>query len=313
MRSVAHPRTFRFGVQARGIGPRQEWLDTVRRVEDNGYSTFLVLDHFVRGLDPIAALGAAAVATTSLRLGSMVFDNDFRHPAVLAKAAATIDVLSGGRFELGLGAGWLREEYQQTGIPFDPPGVRIDRMIEAVHFLKRAFVEDEVTFSGEHYSATNLVMQPKVVQQPYPPILIGGGSKRILTVAGQEADIVGLTTRALPDGSKDTKDMTAAATRRKVEWVREAAGRRFDDIELTIMVSNVVVTEDRVAAADRLAVDMHVCPEEVLASPQVLIGTIDEMVEDLRGRREELDLSYFVILEGDMEKLAPVVARLAGQ
>lgn len=166
---VAHPRTFRFGVQGRGMGPRQEWLDTVRRVEDLGYSAFLVIDHFVRGLDPVAALGAAAFATTSLRLGSMVFDNDFRHPAVLAKAAATIDVLSGGRLELGLGAGWLREEYEQTGIPFDPAGVRIDRMIEAVQFLKRVFVEDEVTFSGKHYSMMNLVMPPKPVQQPYPP------------------------------------------------------------------------------------------------------------------------------------------------
>jgi probable F420-dependent oxidoreductase len=310
---VAHPRSFRFGVQGRGMGPRQEWLDTVRRVEDAGYSTFLVLDHFVRGLDPVAALGAAAIATTSLRLGSMVFDNDFRHPAVLAKAAATIDVLSGGRLELGLGAGWLREEYEQTGIPFDPPGGRIDRMIEAVHFLKRVFVEDEVTFSEKYYSTASLVMPPKPVQQPHPPILIGGGSRRILSVAGQEADIVGLTTRALPDGSKDAGDMTNAATRRKIEWVREAAGERFDDIELTIMVSNVIVTDDREAAADRLAAEIDVSPEDVLASPQVLIGTVDEMVEDLQRRREEFGLSYFVVVEGDMEKLAPVVARLAGK
>lgn len=310
---MVHPRTFRFGVQGRNMGPRQEWLDTVRRVEDTGYSTYLVLDHFVRGLDPVAALGAAAIATTSLRLGSMVFDNDFRHPAVLAKAAATIDVLSGGRLELGLGAGWLREEYDQTGIPFDPPGVRIDRMIEAVHFLKRVFVEDEMTFSGEHYSATNLVMPPKPVQKPYPPMVIGGGSKRILSVAGREADIVGLTTRALPDGSKDMTDMTAAATHRKIGWVREAAGERFDDIELTIMVSDVVVTDDRSAEAKRLAAAMNVSPDDVLASPQVLIGTSDEMVEDLQRRRDEFGISYFVVLDSNMEKVAPVVSRLAGQ
>ena len=243
----------------------------------------------------------------------MVFDNDFRHPAVLAKAAATIDVLSGRRLELGLGAGWLREEYEQTGIPFDPAGVRIDRMIEAVHFLKRVFVEDEVTFSGEHYSMTNLVMPLKPVQQPCPPILIGGGSKRVLSVAGREADIVGLTTRALPDGSKDTADMMEAATPRKIEWVREAAGGRFDDLELTIMVSNVVVTDDRMTTAHRIAADMHVSPKEVLASPQVLVGTKDEMVEDLQRRREAYGLSYFVVLESHMEELAPVVAGLAGE
>ena len=310
---MAHPRLFRFGVQGRGMGPREAWLETLRRVEGTGYSTFLVLDHFVRGLDPIAALGAAATATSSLRLGSMVFDNDFRHPAVLAKAMATIDVLSGGRLEIGLGAGWLREEYDQTGIPFDPPGVRIDRMVEAVHLMKRIFTEDEVTFSGKHYSTTNLVMPPKPVQQPYPPIVIGGGSKRILSVAGREADIVGITTRALPDGSKDTTDMIAAAATRKVNWVREAAGERFDDLELTIMVSDVIVTGNRQAAADRLAAELNVSAEDVLDSPHLLIGTIEEMVADLQRRRHQFGISYFVVVESNMEKLAPVVARLSGQ
>jgi probable F420-dependent oxidoreductase len=295
------------------MGPRDAWLTTLRRVEDAGYSTFLVLDHFVRGLDPIAALGAAATATETLRLGSMVMDNDFRHPAVLAKAMATIDVLSAGRMEIGIGAGWLREEYKQTGIPFDPAGVRIERMVEAVHLMKRVFVEDSVTFAGEHYTTTNLVMPPKPVQQPWPPIVIGGGSKRILTVAGQEADIVGLTTRALPDGSKDNADMTATSATRKVSWVREAAGDRFDDLELTIMVSDVVVTDDRHAAADRLAAGLGVSGSDVLESPHLLIGTIDEMVETLQRRREVFGISYYVVVEGNMEKLAPVVSQLAGQ
>jgi probable F420-dependent oxidoreductase len=295
------------------MGPRDAWLTTLRRVEDAGYSTFLVLDHFVRGLDPIAALGAAATATETLRLGSMVMDNDFRHPAVLAKAMATIDVLSAGRLEIGIGAGWLREEYEQTGIPFDPPGVRIERMVEAVHLMKRVFVEDSVTFAGEYYTTRNLVMPPKPVQQPWPPIVIGGGSKRILTVAGQEADIVGLTTRALPDGSKDNADMTATSATRKVSWVREAAGDRFDDLELTIMVSDVVVTDDRHAAADRLAAGLGVSGSDVLESPHLLIGTIDEMVETLQRRREVFGISYYVVVEGNMEKLAPVVSQLAGQ
>jgi probable F420-dependent oxidoreductase len=295
------------------MGPRDAWLTTLRRVEDAGYSTFLVLDHFVRGLDPIAALGAAATATETLRLGSMVMDNDFRHPAVLAKAMATIDVLSAGRMEIGIGAGWLREEYKQTGIPFDPAGVRIERMVEAVHLMKRVFVEDSVTFAGEHYTTTNLVMPPKPVQQPWPPIVIGGGSKRILTAAGQVAAIVGLTTRALPDGSKDNADMTATSATRKVSWVREAAGDRFDDLELTIMVSDVVVTDDRHAAADRLAAGLGVSGSDVLESPHLLIGTIDEMVETLQRRREVFGISYYVVVEGNMEKLAPVVSQLAGQ
>ena len=267
----------------------------------------------MRGLDPVAALGAAAMATTSLRLGSMVFDNDFRHPAVLAKAAASIDVLSGGRLELGLGAGWLREEYEQTGIPFDPPGIRIDRMVEAVHLMKRIFTESAVTFCGEHYSTTGLVTPPKPVQQPWPPIVIGGGSRRILSVAAREADIVGMTTRALPDGSKDTADMTVDATNRKIGWIRDAAGGRFDELELTVMVSDVIVTDDRGTAADRLAADLGVTAEEVLGSPHLLIGTLDEMVEDLQRRREMFGISYFVVIEGNMEKLAPVVSRLAGQ
>jgi probable F420-dependent oxidoreductase len=309
---MAHPRAFRFGVQGRNMGPRQAWLDSVRRVEDAGFSTYLALDHFVRGLDPVAALGAAAIATSTLRLGSMVFDNDFRHPAVLAKAAATIDVLSDGRLELGIGAGWLREEYEQTGIPFDPPGVRIDRMIEAVQFLKRVWVEDQVSFTGQHYTMTDLKMPPKPVQRPHPPLVIGGGSKRILSVAGREADIVGLTTRALPDGRKDVADMTAEAVHRKIGWVREAAAERFADLELTMMVSDVVVTGDRMAAADRLAAAIGVTAAEVLASPLVLIGSVDSMVEDLQRRREEFGLSYIVVLDTNMEKLAPVVARLAG-
>jgi probable F420-dependent oxidoreductase len=186
-------------------------------------------------------------------------------------------------------------------------------MVEAVHLMKRVFVEDSVTFAGEHYTTTNLVMPPKPVQQPWPPIVIGGGSKRILTVAGQEADIVGLTTRALPDGSKDNADMTATSATRKVSWVREAAGDRFDDLELTIMVSDVVVTDDRHAAADRLAAGLGVSGSDVLESPHLLIGTIDEMVETLQRRREVFGISYYVVVEGNMEKLAPVVSQLAGQ
>ena len=306
------PRPFRFGLQGRSVGPRDEWLAMVRRAEALGFGSFLALDHLVRGLDPVASLMAAAMAT-NLRVGSFVFDNDFRHPALLAKAAASLDVLSDGRLELGIGAGWLREEYDQTGIPFDPPGVRIARMTEAVQLLRRIFTEEHpVSFAGEHYTVTDLVCPPRPVQRPHPPFIIGGGSRRILSVAGREADIVGITTRALPDGAKDTADLTAAATDQKIAWVREAAGDRFADIEFNIIVGDVIPTDHGRAAADALATRYGVGPDDILASPQVLIGSPDEMVERLQERRARFGFSYIVVTEPNMDALAPVVARLAG-
>jgi probable F420-dependent oxidoreductase len=306
-------RPFRFGVQGRSTGPRDEWLAMVRRVEALGYSSYLALDHFVRGLDPVASLMAAAMATTNLRIAGFVFDNDFRHPALLAKAAATLDVLSGGRLELGIGAGWLKEEYDQTGIPFDPAGVRIARLEEAIRLLKRIFSEEHpVSFAGDHYTVTDLICPPHPVQRPHPPFIVGGGSRRILSVAAREADIVGITTRARPDGLKDTTDLTAAATAQKIAWIREAAGERFDEIELNAVVSDVVVTDDRRRTAERLAARDGVSPEEVLASPLLLIGSVEDMVEQLQERRERFGISYVVVTEPNLEKLAPVVARLAG-
>ena len=310
---MVRQRPFRFGIQGRSTGPRDEWLATVRRIEALGYASYLALDHFVRGLDPVASLMAAAMATTTLRVGSFVFDNDFRHPALLAKAAASLDVLSGGRFELGIGGGWLREEYDQTGIPFDPAGVRIERMTEAVRLLKRIFGEEHpVSFAGEHYTVTGLVCPPRPVQQPHPPILIGGGSRRILSVAAREADIVGITTRARADGAKDTADLTAEATAQKISWIRDAAGERFDDLELNVVVGDVIVTDDGRGAAERLADQYAVTPEEILASPLVLLGSVDAMVERLQERRERYGFSYVVATEPKIDALAPVVARLAG-
>ena len=310
---MSHPRPFRFGLQGRTTGPRDEWIAMVRRVEEMGFSSYLALDHFVRGLDPTASLMAAAMVSDRLRIGTLLFDNDFRHPAVLAKAAASLDVLSGGRLELGIGAGWLKEEYDQTGIPFDSAGVRIERMVEAVHLIKRIFTEEHpISFAGRHYTVTDLICPPHPVQKPHPPIIIGGGSKRILTVAAQEADIVGITTRARPDGSKDTADNTADLTVEKISWIRDAAGERFDQIELNVIISDVVVTDDRAAAAETIAAQHGTTPAEVLASPQILIGRAEEMVEQLQERRERYGFSYIVVTEFNMDKLAPVVDALAG-
>jgi len=306
-------RPFRFGIQGRSTGPRESWLEMVRRVEASGYSTFLAMDHVVRGLDPIASVMAAAMATTTLRVGTFVFDNDFRHPVILAKAVATIDLLSGGRFELGLGAGWLKEEYDQTGIPFERAGIRIEKMTEAIHLLRRLFTEEHpLSYSSTHYQITEVIAPPHPVQQPHPPFLIGGGSPRVLRIAAREANIVGITTRAQPGGEKDNTDLTAEATARKIGWVREAAGDRFAAIELNAVMSDVVVTDRRASEAATLARKYGVSEAEILASPLVLVGSTDEMVERLQERRERFGFSYIVVQEPFLDSFAPVVARLAG-
>ena len=306
-------RPFRFGVTAPTPSGGTDWVERARRVEQLGYSILVVPDHFRDHLAPVPALTAAALATTRLRVGSLVFSNDFRHPAVLAKEAATIDVLSGGRFELGLGGGWLRAEYDQTGIPFDAPGTRIERLEEAVTIIKGLLAGERVTFAGRHYTIADLEGRPTPVQRPHPPIAIGGGGRRTLTLAAREASIVGLVPRARRDGSGlDMTDLSDAATREKLEWVRSAAGDRFDSLEIHALIQAVAVGERRTAAADDLASRFKVAREVVLETPYVLLGTIKEMCETLWERRERYGISYLTVFERDMEVFAPVVARLAG-
>jgi probable F420-dependent oxidoreductase len=306
-------RPFRFGVTAPTPSAGTDWVERARRVERLGYSILVVPDHFRDHLAPGPALTAAALATTRLRVGSLVFSNDFRHPAVLAKEAATIDVLSGGRFELGLGAGWLREEYDQTGIPFDAPGTRVERLEEAVTIIKRLLAGERVTFAGRHYAIADLEGRPTPVQRPHPPIAIGGGGRRTLTLAAREATIVGLVPRARRDGSGlDLADLSDAATREKLEWVRAAAGARFDSLELHALIQAVAVADQRTAAADQLAARFKVARDVVLETPYVLLGTVKEISETVWRRRERYGISYLTVFERDMEAFAPVVARLAG-
>jgi probable F420-dependent oxidoreductase len=306
-------RPFRFGVTAPTPSGGTNWAERARRVEQLGYSMLVVPDHFRDHLAPVPALVAAALATTRLRVGSLVFSNDFRHPAVLAKEAATIDVLSGGRFELGLGAGWLREEYDQTGIRFDAPGTRVERLEEAVTIIKRLLAGERVTFAGRHYTIADLEGRPTPVQRPHPPIAIGGGGRRTLSLAAREASIVGLVPRARRDGSGlDLNDLSDAATREKLEWVRAAAGERFDSLEINTLIQAVAVADQRMAAADQLASRFKVAREVVLETVYVALGTIEEICETLRQRRERYGISYLTVFERDMEAFAPVVARLAG-
>lgn len=306
-------RPFRFGVTAPTVLSGPAWVERVRRIEQLGYSIVHVPDHFRDQLAPVPALTAAAVATTRLRVGSLVFSNDFRHPVVLAKEAATLDVLSGGRFELGLGSGWLREEYDQAGIPFDAPGTRIERLAESVAIVKGLLAGERVTFTGRHYAIVGLPGRPRPVQRPHPPILIGGGGQRTLSLAAREASIVGLVPRARRDGGGlDRADFGEAALRQKVEWVRAAGGDRFEALELHALIQAVVVS-DRRTAAEQLASRFSVPPELLLESPYVLAGTVDEICETVRQRRERYGISYLSVFDRDLEAFAPVVARLVGR
>ena len=305
-------RPFRFGAGAFMAASRNEWAENARRVEALGYDTLLMADHFASDLFALTpALMAAALATTTLRVGSFVYDNDFRHPALLAKETATIDMLSDGRLEFGIGAGWKKQEYEQAGLPFDRPGTRVDRMQEAVRILKGLWGDGPLTFTGQHYAIQGLDNWPKPVQRPHPPIHIGAGGKRMLAFAAQEADIVGIIAPATPAGGLDTGSDSEARLAEQVAWVREAAGARFGDLELAALVWQVAVTDHPRAAVEELAGAHGLTPAQVLASPYLLVGGIDGIVERLVTLRERYGVSYYTVFPDDVEAFAPVVTRLA--
>jgi probable F420-dependent oxidoreductase len=307
-------RPFRFGALVRVGHSRDEWRGKARRAEDLGYATFLVPDHFRDQVAPAVAIMAAADATTAIRVGSLVFDNDFRHPAVVAKDAATLDVLTGGRFELGLGAGWMRADYEQTGLPFDPARVRVDRLEEAVRIVTGFFAGEAVTFKGEHYAVSELPGLPRPVQRPRPPLLIGGGGPRILSLAAREADIVGIAPRSLADGSGlDLADTRAGALDAKIAAIRAVAGARLTDLELNILVQRVAVGESADAAAAEFATQWKTTPAALRESPFVLIGSPSAVEDTLEARRARYGISYVVVFEQFMEAFAPVVRRLSGR
>lgn len=279
-----------------------------------GYSAIYLPDHFSDQPGVIAALMAAADATTKLRIGSLVFDNDYRHPIVLAKEAATLDLLSGGRLDLGMGAGWLRSDYEHVGIAYDPAGIRIDRLEEALHIVKSCFSGKEFSFTGKHYTIKEFEASPLPVQKPHPPLLLGGGGRRMLHLAAREADIVHINYN-LNEGRINQKLIRtgmAAATDEKLAWVREAAGDRFDSIELGYTVFLANVTDDRESLAASFAPGMGMEPVDVLEMPHYLFGTIEQIVDEIKSRRDRYGFSD-VIIPGDWaDDLAPVVERLAG-
>ena len=307
-------RPFRFGALTRVGHSRDEWLGKARRAEALGYSTFLVPDHFRDQVATSVGLMAAAGATSTIRVGSMVYDNDFRHPAIVAKDAATLDLLSGGRFELGLGAGWLLADYAQTGIGFDLGRVRVERLEEAVRIITAYLEGGPVTFKGKHYAVSELEGLPRPAQRPRPPLLIGGGGPRILALAAREADIVGIVPRTHGDGSGlDTTDTSPAALDGKVATIRDAAGPRFASLELNALVQRAFVADDPSAAIDEVAQQWKLTPAQVRESPFVLSGSVDAIVDTLEARRARYGISYVTIFEQFVDAFAPVVRRLAGR
>ncbi|MEO6988255.1 MAG: TIGR03621 family F420-dependent LLM class oxidoreductase [Aquihabitans sp.] len=310
---MAHPRRFRFGVQLHTATSAEHWTTQVRRAEELGYSTVFLPDHFGDQLAPVPALAAAAAVTTDLHIGCLVFDNDYRHPLVLAKELATLDVLSSGRLEVGLGAGWMKSDYDESGIEFDEPATRVDRFEEGLTVIKGLLGPDPVTFSGSHYEITDHNGLPKPVSGR-PPVLVGGGMKRMLSIAGREADIVGVNP-TIPNGAIDAdaaRSGTAEQTALKLSWIRDAAGDRYADLEINLLNFACLVTDDRDQLAEQLAPAFGLSPADLLAFPHALLGTVDEIAEDLEDRRDRYDASYIVVQSDAMEPMAPVVARLAG-
>ncbi|MFL5733907.1 MAG: TIGR03621 family F420-dependent LLM class oxidoreductase [Chloroflexia bacterium] len=293
-------RPFRFGAVTSGLGSPEAWVGLARRAEELGYSTLLMPDRpSMGGMAPIAALTAAAMTTTRLRVGSYVFSNDYRHPAMLAKEAATLDLLSGGRFELGLGAGVGQPDYRQMGLSFDEAGTRVGRFEEALRIIKLMFTEDEVSFSGKYYTIEGMRGLPKPEQKPHPPIVMGSSGKRMLTIAGREADIIAPTPK-FPRPGQPADDVPLEE---KIGWIREAAGERFADIELAQTAYYIELTD----APTPIATQPSGPP-----IPKRPMST-DQTVEHLEELRERYGFSYIQIFEAQLENFAPVIERLVGR
>ena len=311
-------KPFRFLADAFDATTTHELGERARAAEAMGVTTFILPDHLVPQLAPIAYLATVAALTERLRISAFVHNNDLRHPAVLAQELATLDVLSAGRLDVAIGAGWNEPEYRAIGLPFDPIGVRQARLAESIAVIKGCFGEGPFSFSGEHYTITDYDAYPKPIQQPHPPIFIGGGGRKTLTLAGREANIVGLAPRILSGQRPDPRSITWSATEEKIEWVREAAGERFDALEFNVYPSQwpIVVTDDlrgearKVIDRMRERTGIEMTEQDVIDSPHIFIGSIDRFVEKFSELRERLGVNSFLV--GSLDDLGPVVERLAG-
>lgn len=317
-------RRIRFGAGAGMTTDPAKFLAGAVKAEALGYSTFGVADHLMMPYGPLVACQAIAGATTTLRVTQTVLDHDFRHPAFLAKELASLDVFSGGRLQVGLGAGWMRSEYEQVGLSFDPAAVRIERLEEYAVVLAGLFADGPFSFAGRHYTIAGIDGTPKPLQRPRPPIMIGGGGRRLLEVAARRADIVQVMPQMAGEGKPvDAGDLTAERYAEKIDWIRDAAGARFADIELGTQLVHVAITDDPTAAvADWVAAfaprvgtapdDFPLSERQILASPLVAIGSLEQVCDKLLSVRDTFGLSYFASPVGaTLGLLAPVIERLA--
>ena len=305
-------RPFRFAITSSSAASGEEWRAKARRIEELGYDTLLVTDHLTPQLAPIPAMAAALEATTRLRVGSYVFSNDYRNPLMLAKEIATLDVLSGGRVELGLGAGWYVRDYEMLGIPYDPPGTRVSRMIESVRLMDRLFTEDVVDASGRFYTLRGAKLLPKPVQRPRPPLMIGAGGPRMLRFAAEHADIVALNPQFNADGQPIVADLVRGSVEHKIERLRAEAGERLGQVELNIFIVDAGVSDEPRSLFDAVATRLKGAVAQLVDSPFFLYGSITDLRRQLLARRERLGISYIGLPEKVMEPFAAVVRELRG-
>lgn len=321
-------RKFRFAAGGEGNadeGGARRFVKLAQKAEEYGFDSFMIPDHFGNQVGPIAALGALAVATDKIRIGTAVLANSFRHPAVLAKEAATIDVLSGGRLELGLGAGWMKEEFDKSGIEFESPGVRVARLEESLQILDTLLRGRECNFDGEYYKISGLTGSPRPRQGPRPPIAIGAGSPRMLALAAKYADVISVSTPISETGKLLLSGITMEKTLERIDLIRAAAGERFDEIELNWTITMIIITDDReqtaemaLAALDQgfppnIEVDTKLTVEDILNSPYLAFGSFEEIADQIRAVREKTTMSYVGVFPAQMDAFAPVIAQLKGE
>ena len=305
-------RPFRFAITATRAASGAEWRAKARRIEELGYDTLLITDHLTQQLAPVPAMAAALEATTRLRVGSYVFANDYRNPVLLAKELATLDVLSAGRVEVGLGAGWYQRDYEMLGLPYDPPAARVARLIEAVGIMDRLFLGDRVDASGAYYTVRGARLEPKPLQAPRPPLMIGAGGPRMLRFAARHADIVAINPRFDADGHPVIADVTAGAVERQVTRLRTAAGARFAELELNVFIVDAGVTDQPRSLFDALATRIKGAAAQLVDSPFFLYGSIADLRRQLLARRERLGITYIGLPDKAMEPFAPLVRELGG-
>lgn len=306
---------FRFTLQASKCRTVAEVVDVARRAEALGYYALTIADHLDAQVGPLTTLAAAAQATTTLRVGTLVLSNDYRHPVVLAKEIASLDQLSGGRLIFGLGAGWSIDDYRQAGMEMDHPGVRIARLAEALDVFEALFSGEPVDHDGTYYRVHGIVGAPEVVQKPRPTLMLGGGGRRMLTLAASRADIVAVNV-SLPGGRIDASvgpDATAERTDDKVAWIRDAAANRQTPPILQVRQHLAMVTDDIEPIAEMFADAFGITPAQAVASPFQLVGTVDHIVDMLTERRERWGFSDIGLSADAIDDFAPVVARLAGR